>query len=59
MAQINATVSLTFRHRWIGLTFMVITCAPFVLLGVEPSEKTTRRLVNIAYRLMGPKVIVS
>ncbi len=59
MARINATVSLTFRHRWIGLTFMIIACAPFVLLGIEPSEKTTRRLVDIAYRLMGPKVIVS
>lgn len=59
MAQINATVSLNFRHRWLGLTFIVVTCAPFVLFGVEPSEKTAERLVGIAYRLMGPKVTVS
>ncbi len=59
MAQINATVSLTFRHRWLGMTFIVITCAPFMLLGIEPSEKTTERLASIAYRLAGPKVTVS
>lgn len=59
MAPINATVSLNFRHRWLGLAFIAVTCAPFVLLGVEPSEKTTERLVGIAYRLMGPKITVS
>lgn len=59
MAQINLTVSTTYRHRWLGMAFLAFTCAPFVLLGVEPSEKTTRRLVGIAYRLMGPNVSVS
>ena len=57
MAEIIATLSLTYRHRWIGMTFIAVTCAPFVLFGVEPSEKTTRRLVNVAYRLMGPRII--
>lgn len=58
MAQITATLSLTFRHRWLGMAFLAVTWAPF-LLGVEPSEKTTRRLGGIAYRMMGPKVTVS
>ena len=59
MAQITVTISHTFRHRWLGMTFLVVTFAPFVLLGVEPSEKTTQRLASIAYRLMGPKISVT
>lgn len=59
MAQITGTVSLTFRHRWLGMAFIAVTCAPFVLLGSEPSEETTKRLVGVAYRLMGPKVTIS
>lgn len=59
MPQMYLTVSTTFRHRWVGLTFMAIACVPFMLLGLEPSERATKRLASIAYRLAGPKVTVS
>lgn len=58
MAQINATVSLTYRHRWLGRSFMWLAAVP-VWFGMAYSDAAMNRIVDISYRLMGPKFSVA
>lgn len=56
MAEINLTLRLTFRHRWLGLAFVALVAIPSDLLGLTYSDRATDRFAHIAYRLMGPKI---
>lgn len=59
MGQLSVTVSLTYRRKWLGIAFVLIARAPFALLGVKPSKATTKRIVEVASWMMGPKITVS
>lgn len=55
MAEVNLTLSLSFRHRWLGVAFTYAACLPN-LVGFVWSDQAEERIAHIVYRLMGPKI---
>lgn len=55
MAEVILTLSLSFRHRWLGVAFVYAACLPN-LVGFVWGDPAEVRIAHIAYRLMGPKI---
>ncbi len=58
MATLSLSVSIQYRHRWLGQAFIWLASVA-VLFGHDYSEAAERRIVAIAWRLMGPKTVVA
>lgn len=59
MAQVVTRLSLTFRHRWLGLAFAALVAIPADLMGMNFSDKASDRLARVTLWLMGPKITAS
>lgn len=56
MARIVSTLSLRFRHRWLGMAFIHLIAVP-AALGWEAGPRTVKIVSGIAYHLMGPTIV--
>lgn len=57
MAQINLSMRVECRHRWLGIAFLHLCGFPFDVLGKIPGPRTTNVIATIATWLMGLKVV--
>lgn len=58
ISSITVSISHRYRHLWFCKAFCLAARLP-TLLGINYSANTEERIANIAWHLMGPKVVVS
>lgn len=54
---VQIQLSVSYRHRWLGLAFAWLASLPSAV-GARYSDRTQNRIARTAYALMGARVAV-